>query len=223
MYVLIFDTETNGLPKSFNASPMDINNWPNILSIGWELWDMFYNTSGIFEYKRIDKQERYISFNDDKYKWNEETESIHGITRDYLKLHGEPGKIVCADFIEVLKLSDVIVAHNISFDKSVFIAETYRNIPETRIINWWPRMEYCTCKNTIDLCKLPFSPPKKTGVYKMPKLIELYISLFGSDKAGEYKFHTAADDVRCLTDCFIELVKREHVPLKLWKPRQSSN
>ena len=207
MRIVLFDTETNGLPISFNALPTNVNNWPNILSIAWELWDILPDSVN-----KKDSQERYIKFNGTQ--WSDEAEGVHGITREYLEKHGEPGNIVCTDFIEVLKTVDMVVAHNISFDKSVFIAETFRYFPNMRV-TWWPRLEYCTCNNTTELCKIQFSPPKKTAKYKKPKLIELYTYLFGSEKVSEYKFHTAADDVRCLTDCFIELIRRGHTTFKL--------
>jgi len=38
---LIFDTETTGLPKSWNAPITDTNNWPRCIQIAWQLHDEF--------------------------------------------------------------------------------------------------------------------------------------------------------------------------------------
>ena len=37
---LIFDTETTGLPKRFNAPIKDTDNWPRCIQIAWQLHDV---------------------------------------------------------------------------------------------------------------------------------------------------------------------------------------
>jgi len=36
---LIFDTETTGLPRDWNAPLTDANNWPRCVQIAWQLHD----------------------------------------------------------------------------------------------------------------------------------------------------------------------------------------
>ena len=36
---LFFDTETNGKALNFNAPVYDLNNWPRITQLGWQLYD----------------------------------------------------------------------------------------------------------------------------------------------------------------------------------------
>ncbi len=36
---LIFDTETTGLPKRYNAPVSDTDNWPRCIQIAWQLHD----------------------------------------------------------------------------------------------------------------------------------------------------------------------------------------
>ena len=36
---LIFDTETTGLPKNWNAPITDSDNWPRAIQIAWQLHD----------------------------------------------------------------------------------------------------------------------------------------------------------------------------------------
>jgi len=38
MYV-VFDTETTGLPISYDASPSDVDNWPRVVQVAWETFD----------------------------------------------------------------------------------------------------------------------------------------------------------------------------------------
>ncbi|HAP63120.1 MAG TPA: 3'-5' exonuclease, partial [Cytophagales bacterium] len=34
---LIFDTETTGLPKNYNAPLTDFDNWPRLVQLAWQL------------------------------------------------------------------------------------------------------------------------------------------------------------------------------------------
>jgi hypothetical protein len=36
---LIFDTETTGLPASWNAPVSDVDNWPRVVQLAWEAFD----------------------------------------------------------------------------------------------------------------------------------------------------------------------------------------
>ena len=36
---LIFDTETTGLPKNYNAPVSDSDNWPRMVQLAWQLHD----------------------------------------------------------------------------------------------------------------------------------------------------------------------------------------
>ena len=36
---LIFDTETTGLPRNYNAPISDSENWPRAVQIAWQLHD----------------------------------------------------------------------------------------------------------------------------------------------------------------------------------------
>ena len=40
---LIFDTETTGLPKQWNAPITNTENWPRCVQIAWQLHDDFGN------------------------------------------------------------------------------------------------------------------------------------------------------------------------------------
>ena len=40
---LIFDTETTGLPKSWNAPITNTDNWPRCVQIAWQLHDEMGN------------------------------------------------------------------------------------------------------------------------------------------------------------------------------------
>ena len=50
---LIFDTETTGLPKSWNAPITDTDNWPRCIQIAWQLHD---NMGNIVEHNKNTKK-----------------------------------------------------------------------------------------------------------------------------------------------------------------------
>ena len=75
---LIFDTETTGLPKKFNAPVSDLDNWPRCVQIAWQLHD--YDGSLIEHNDFLIKPENY----DIPYQ----SEKIHGISTALAKEKG---------------------------------------------------------------------------------------------------------------------------------------
>ena len=210
MRVLLYDTETNGLPKRWNAPPTDVGNWPVILTIAWQIWDFGVLDAPVL----IEKAERLVDPGS-SIVWDADAEKIHGISLELARTEGQNPNVIFPEFMEKARTSDLVVAHNLAFDKSVVLASLYRLNPAMRV-DWWPRMEYCTCVNTAMLCKLPpvCKNPKPSDPYKRPRLPELYAYLF--EKQPDLKLHTAAGDTSVLTDCFLELVRRRVIPLERW-------
>lgn len=210
MRVLLFDTETNGLPKRWNAPPTDVANWPAVLTIAWRIYDFSTIDAPVL----MEKAEHLVDPGP-SIVWDAEAEKIHGISLEIARTEGQAPAVVFGEFMEKARTCDVVVAHNLAFDKSVVLAALYRLNPSIRV-DWWPRMEYCTCLNTAMLCKLPpvCKNPKPSDPYKRPRLPELYVYLF--EKQPDSVLHTAAGDASVLSDCFLELVRRRVVPLDRW-------
>jgi DNA polymerase III epsilon subunit-like protein len=213
MKVLLFDTETNGLPKAWRASPYDTGNWPVILTLAWQRWVVDPEGRATFE-----ANGSYLFCPPTSMVWDSEAEKIHNISRVHAETHGRPSSEILPEFINVVRGVDLIVAHNMQFDKTVLLCESIRINPTLRM-DWWPRFEYCTCENTKTLCALPpatTKPVNPKDPYKKPKLVELYRCLF-PDRAADFPFHSAEGDTECLTQCFLELARRRVVPLELWE------
>lgn len=208
MRILYFDTETNGLPKDRNALTRDVEKWPRIIQIAWQLWE--YSESG--ERKRISSESYIITPSHDTI-WNAESEAIHKISRSRAEAEGVPQPSVLDVFKYVASMAHVLVAHNLAFDKSVLRAEYYR-INSAEEFTWWPPAEYCSMEYTKMLCKLPTKYPKPHDPYKNPRLAELYKFLY--DKEADVDFHNAAGDVECLVQAFHALVERRWVPIETW-------
>ena len=220
MRVLLYDTETNGLPKNFRAPPHNTSNWPAILSIAWQLWDIPVPGTATAEgtaaaaaaARRLEKYETLVK-PDESIVWDAEAEGIHKISRERAMAEGIAASEAMDAFKTACRRAHLVVAHNLSFDKPVVFAETIRQNAGTTF-EWWPRMEYCSCEGTKAVCKLPGRRPSVSDPYKLPRLAELYTHLFGSEST--VTFHSAEGDVECLTQCFHELVRRRLVPLDVW-------
>jgi len=187
---LIFDTETTGLPKNFNAPVTDLDNWPRVIQLAWQLHDEMGN---LVEQKDfIIKPEGFnIPF---------ESEQIHGISTELALQEGKDLKEVLQIFNESLKKAEFVVGHNINFDLNVTGAEFIRAGLETPLLEI-DKIDTATEK-TASLCQLPGG---RGGKYKIPKLGELYRFLFGEDFV---EAHNATADVEATARIFLELVRQ---------------
>ncbi|MCE3258531.1 MAG: polymerase subunit alpha [Bacteroidetes bacterium] len=187
---LIFDTETTGLPRNYNAPVSDLDNWPRMVQIAWQLHD---STGQLLHHDSIIiKPEGYtIPF---------ATIQIHGITNERANEEGRDLKTVLQEFADVVTKTSYLCGHNIEFDINIIGAEFLRcglpNILQNR--------PFIDTKNdqTTEYCALPGG---RGGKFKWPTLTELHQKLFnkGFDEA-----HNAAFDVAATTKVFFEIIKR---------------
>ncbi|MGK7392067.1 MAG: DNA polymerase III subunit alpha [Candidatus Cyclobacteriaceae bacterium M2_1C_046] len=191
---LIFDTETTGLPHNYNAPVDDLDNWPRIVQLAWQLHD---EKGKLLSHKSyIVKPEGFtIPYNSEK---------VHGISTERALKDGHDLSNVLDDFLNDLEKAEVIVGHNIGFDNKIVGSELVRteqrdklSLLEKEIVDTSEvSVEYCQLKGGIG------------GKLKNPKLIELYEKLFGTpfDDA-----HDAAYDVAATAKCFFGLLKERVV------------
>lgn len=196
MKVLVFDTETTGLPQDNFASFHDSSKWPHIIQLSYIIIDT--TTKEILEYvDRIVKLDTDVVI-------SPESVAIHQITREKSESHGIPITEVLTEFVQSVKESDAIVGHNIIFDKRIITAELYRHDMKNCFYNKNGAIpEYCTMKRTTELCAIP-RVNKKTGetYHKFPTLSELHMKLFGNVPKGT---HNAIADVMICLRCYVML------------------
>lgn len=188
---LFFDVETTGLPLGRNAHPsnLDVFDKCRVVSIAWCLRDA--DTMYSQHYHVVDPglppgQEIGASF-------------IHGITRDIVDAYGIRKDIVLDMFLQDLKRSTILIAHNMTFDINVVASELYRLDRKEDADALLNSDTMCTMKSTTDIVKLPSRYGRS---YKWPKLAELYKFLFGYEFDNQ---HNALADVDALVRCFYEL------------------
>jgi DNA polymerase-3 subunit epsilon len=196
MKVIVFDTETTDLPADQNAPISDSSKWPYIIQLSFMVFDT--ETKEILEYSD------HIIQLDNTVEISPGSIAIHQITAQRSQNEGIPIKQALAQLADNMSDADVIVGHNILFDKRMLMVELTRNKMKNCLYkNGLPIPEYCTMKRTTDLCKIP-TQNKKTGeIYnKYPTLSELHTYLFCKKPRGT---HNAIADVMICLRCFVML------------------
>ena len=186
---LIFDTETTGLPKSWNAPITNTDNWPRCVQIAWQLHDEMGNV--------VEHNDFLIK--PDNYNIPYDAERIHGISTELAEEQGISLDECLVLFNEVLGKTKFIVGQNLNFDLNIMGCEFHRLGVENKMISL-PILDTCTEK-TAFMCQIPGG---RGGKFKLPTLTELHHHLFG---AGFGDAHNATADVEATTRCFLELIR----------------
>jgi DNA polymerase III epsilon subunit-like protein len=190
---LFFDVETTGLPPR-NAKPSDYDkfNGCRVVSIAWNLRDE----------KTVYSQKYAVSDPGSIEDGIVGAEHIHGITIDVIEKYGSPIEAVIHEFFDDVQKSDMIVAHNLEFDRKVVASELYRMGCKEAGDKFMNYRGICTMKTTTNLVKI-----KSTygNSWKWPRLEELHVFLFGH--AFENAHH-AMCDVDALVKCYYRLVEK---------------
>ena len=188
---LIFDTETTGLPKRWDAPITDVDNWPRCIQIAWQLHDQMGNC--------IDHQDYLVK--PDGFDIPYDAERIHGISTELAQQQGVPLVEVLEKFNEALSKTKFVVGQNVGFDLNIMGAEFVRESVDNPLQEL-PVLDTCT-ESTAQLCQIPGG---RGGKFKLPTLTELHQFLFNQPFA---EAHNATADVEATTRCFLELVRRK--------------
>jgi DNA polymerase-3 subunit alpha len=188
---LIFDTETTGLPKRYDAPISDTNNWPRCVQIAWQLHDEMG--------KLIEHQDYLVK--PDGFNIPYDAEKIHGISTELADKEGVDLNEVLEKFNLALSKTKFIVGQNLSFDLNIMGCEFFRLGIESPMSSL-PVLDTCT-ETTAALLKLPGG---RGGKFKLPTLTELHLYLFNKPFS---EAHNATADVEATTRCFLELIRTE--------------
>ena len=189
MKVLIFDTETTGLPIDYKGSIYDSDNWPYIVQLSYILFDCTQN-------KIIKNVDDIIKVQNIPASSTE----IHQITQEISNTKGISIKEALNRFNKVAKQATRLIAHNIQFDKKLIIVESIRNKIASVFVNK-PSL-YCTMKTTVELCKIEKEWGDGTKYFKYPTLSELHHHLFSIFPKGT---HNAQNDILICLRCYYYL------------------
>ncbi|WP_111682316.1 DNA polymerase III subunit alpha [Winogradskyella tangerina] len=188
---LIFDTETTGLPKRWDAPITDTDNWPRAIQIAWQLHDAMGNC--------LEHQDFLIQ--PEGFNIPYDAEKVHGISTELAKEQGVPLIEVLEKFNEALAKTKFVVGQNVKFDLNIMGAEFVRE-DVANPLQELPVLDTCT-EHTASLCQIPGG---RGGKFKLPTLTELHEFLFHKPFA---EAHNATADVEATTRCFLELIRRQ--------------
>jgi len=210
--ILILDTETNGLPKNRYAPISEPGNYPAILQLSWTIYKVEGRTLTTLSSRDIG-----LAL-DPSIPWDAGAAKIHGIPEKIAR-SGTSVADALRDLRAALYSVNVVVAHNLSFDKAVLRAAGFAAATANHELRslWPPTIkEFCTMTATRDLVRIPATAKQaqyvELGRFKAPKLNELYTWLYGHvyDMSGSV-LHTAASDTHCLAQCLAGLLRRGHI------------
>src|SRR5882762_7660089 len=187
---LIFDTETTGVPHNKTAPLTDLENWPRLVQIAWQLHD---------QTGKLLSQHNYI-VKPDGFDIPFKAEKVHGISTRRALEEGRDGTLVLDAFMADLRRTQVLVGHNIEFDINIIGAELIRQSKDTAPLLQLEKVD--TGIVSIDFCQLSGG---MGGKLKMPRLSELHEKLFGRNFEDA---HDASYDVAATGRCFFELMRK---------------
>jgi len=209
MRVLVFDTETTGLPKSKTMNPDTLNLWPHTVQFSYVIYDTNLNDI-IVSNDSIVKLKDEITIPEDSIK-------IHGITNESSHKNGINIELILNEFFSHLRNVDLLVGHNISFDINMikvellrFIYDTKSNISENEVKDYKYNLHFltnyknicCTLQESIDLCNIKAIDKFGKEYIKFPKLLELHQKLFESTPNN---LHNSFNDILITLRCYMKL------------------
>lgn len=207
MRVLVFDTETTGLPQTKILNPDTLNLWPFVVQFSYVIYDISLND--------IVESKDYIIKVPESILISDESSKIHGITNEISSKKGVSIDNVLKEFFYYLSDVDLIVGHNISFDINMIKVEMLRIIYSQKLTNEQLKMcKYdlhfisnyknvcCTLHESIKFCNIQAIDKFGKPYLKYPKLIELHLKLFDSSPNN---LHNSFNDILVTLRCFMKL------------------
>ena len=190
---LIFDTETTGLPHNKTAPITDLDNWPRLVQIAWQL----HNKNG-----KLLSQHNYL-IKPDGFDIPFKAEQVHGISTKRALAEGDDLSKVLDLLTRDLADTSLVVGHNIEFDISIIGAEFIRQKREPDVLLRLSKFD--TGVSATEFCQLQGG---LGGKLKMPTLLELHKKLFSKDFGDA---HDASYDVAATARCYFGLLKQNVV------------
>ena len=183
MRILIFDTETSGLNPQWNV----------ILQLSYQIVD----SDSWTVQKTVN---HYFSWPENKARVSSDAIKVNGLTEEVLKdKQLSERRAAFEEFVADKDSCDLLVAHNLEFDKKFIIASCREEGVKYASSGWM--QSYDTMKRMTNYCHIP----KSYGSgYKWPKLTELADCL--SIDYSHMVLHDSSADVELTKLCFKQIV-----------------
>lgn len=174
---LVFDTETTGKPKKYNAPMTDLDNWPRVTQLAWEAYN--YEGKPFASYSQLIKPDG----------WEIPKEKFfidNGMSTERCEAEGVPIQHAIHGIIEFMDQCKYLIAHNMKFDHPVLGAEMirYKMRPKNK---------------PVKICTLEAARSNSRG---KNNLTDLHARLLGFGFDGA---HEAMADVRACSRVFFKM------------------
>ena len=207
MKILVFDTETTGLPKTKFISPSTLDQWPYIVQFSFIIYDSSLNDI-------VESKDDIIKL-PENVLIPEESTKIHNITNELSQKSGLQINEILNVFFDHLRNVDRLVGHNIEFDLNINKVEISRIINANQVtqeqlksykynlhfLNNYKNIS-CTLKDSIKFCNIQVINKSGKPYLKYPKLIELHNKLFNETPKN---LHNSFNDILVTLRCFMKL------------------
>jgi DNA polymerase III epsilon subunit-like protein len=182
--IMVFDCETTGLVPKDKITKENESYFPHIVSLSWVVYDTELKETLIEKDKIVTCAIPIMN------------SFIHHIT-DEISQRGIPLECALNEFLDDTRDVDLVIAHNLSFDCKMIEVSLYR-LGRTRDYTDFKIIKsHCTMMSNIKFCGLK----NKYGL-KFPRLIELYVKLFGEEFENQ---HNSLADVKACLKCYLKL------------------
>jgi len=207
MRILVFDTETTGLPQSKFISPTTLHEWPHIVQFSYVIYDTSLND--------IIQSKDYVIKLPENISISEDSSKIHGISNEISAKSGVHINDVLSEFFYFLRGVDMLIGHNVEFDINMIKIELLRIINNNSLTQEQTKFYkyelhfltnfkniYCTLKESIQFCNIQLIDKYGKSFLKYPKLVELHEKLFNTTPSN---LHNSFNDILVTLRCFMKL------------------
>ena len=187
--IALFDLETTGFPKKAGHTTIKYTNLESfdsarIVQIGMMIYEFDMSDDSyklVKTYDKTIKPDNFVIRN----------AYIHNITQEHAESQGVPFCDVIYEMMEDLCNIDILIAHNLKFDKPVLLSELHRYEFGEIVKKINSAYTFCTMAQGTLITKIK----NKNNTYKYPYL-------FDENTTNE---HNALADTRVLAKCFWQL------------------
>lgn len=207
MKIMVFDTETTGLPKSRKSLLENTEEWPFIVQLSWLTYDTETSTICSISDNIIRLPDGFVM--------SDECIAIHGISNEMSRIKGINRYAALIKFMDEFEKVDLVIAHNMDFDKNGLLVELIREknernnsvdnyYIESRIIMLLRSTKLgCTMQDGMNFCNIIATYKNSPKKYvKFPTLGELHNRCFGFVPK---KLHNSLNDSVVCLRCFYQL------------------
>ena len=197
MKLLVYDTETTGLPPKGErfVNKTNVGQWPYTVQFSYVIYDTDANKL-LKTYDSIIKLPTCVVITEESY-------SFHHISNKMSETKGKDINVVLREFLTDCSQVDILVGHNINFDYNMVKAEMMRNAvyttEDTKMLA--SKRMYCTARETYGYCSIPAINWKGEKYFKYPTLTELYEKLF---EVKPQNLHNSLNDVLVTLRCVVK-------------------